>query len=89
MCPFPPPFFLFCYVNSLSSPSDSIVDSLCLECYLSVPYGSVENAVTNVSHSLSSTEISKLYAGSNRVRVINLIDAPNLHVFFRKFESNC
>lgn len=57
------------------------MDSLCLECYLSVPYGSVENAVTNISHSLSSTETSKLYAGSNRVLVINLIDAPNLHVF--------
>jgi len=76
-----PPFILFCYVNSLSSPSNWIVDSLCLECCLSVPYGSVENAVTNISHSLSSTEISKLYAGSNRVLVINFIDAPNLQVF--------
>ena len=49
--------FLFCYVNSLSSPSNWIVDSLCLECCLSVPYGGVENAVTNISHSVSSTEI--------------------------------
>ena len=78
---FSPPFFLFCYVNSLSSPSDWIVDSLRLECCLSVPYGSVENAVTNISHSLSSAEISKLYAGSNRVVVINFIDAPNLQEF--------
>jgi hypothetical protein len=57
------------------------VDSLCLECYLSVPYGSVENAVTNISHSLSSAEISKLYVGSNRVLVFNFIDAPDLRVF--------